>query len=126
MSADTSADTPTPKLYIFDGSAMIYRAHFATGRRMSNARGLMTGALFGFLQTLRSILDQHDPQWVAMGHDRIGLTIAKDSPLSLQLGDGDYELTDSLTGQHAQRFTVPATASVTVDAKLSRARADRR
>ncbi|MEZ6038306.1 MAG: hypothetical protein R3F29_12550 [Planctomycetota bacterium] len=67
-----------------------------------------------------------DPQWVAMGHDRIGLTIAKDSPLSLQLGDGDYELTDSLTGQHAQRFTVPATASVTVDAKLSRARADRR
>lgn len=67
-----------------------------------------------------------DPQWVVMGHDRIGLTIARDEPLSVSLGDGVYELSDPLTSQHTQRFSVPETTHLTVDVRLQRAATDRR
>lgn len=63
--------TLNPTLYIVDGSAYIYRAFFAI-RNLSNSKGFPTNALFGFMQMLRKLLEQEDPDFLAMTFDPFG------------------------------------------------------
>lgn len=63
-----------------------------------------------------------DPMWGAMRQQHIGLTLSRGAKISMPLGDGDYELTDPLTGDHTQRFSVPAASRITIDAGLTPAR----
>src|SRR5438045_924691 len=58
------------KLFLLDGMALIYRAHFAfVNRPMFTARGVNTSALFGFTQTLLEILKNQQPTHLAVAFD---------------------------------------------------------
>ncbi len=57
-------------LFLLDGSALAYRAHFAMARSsLSSAKGVPTGALFGFTGDLRRILRQVGPRYIAVVFD---------------------------------------------------------
>jgi DNA polymerase-1 len=62
-----------PTLYLIDGSSYIYRAFYALGR-LSNAQGMPTQAIFGYLQMIRRILDQEKPDYLAVVFDAKGPT----------------------------------------------------
>ncbi|MDR2463711.1 MAG: hypothetical protein LBD30_08040 [Verrucomicrobiales bacterium] len=46
------------KLYLLDGMALLYRAHFAfVARPIINSKGVNTSAVLGFANTLLDVLD---------------------------------------------------------------------
>ena len=53
--------TDPPKLYLIDGSSYIYRAFFAIGH-LSSPKGMPTQAIFGFIQMIRKIVEQEEPE----------------------------------------------------------------
>lgn len=61
----------TPKsLYLVDGSALAYRSFFALGRTsLATGAGEPTGAVFGFANTLWSLLREYRPDYVAVVFD---------------------------------------------------------
>jgi len=64
-----------PRLFLLDGTALAYRAHFAMFRSgLSTADGRPTGATYGFTMTLRRILEQEKPDLVAVAFDPPGKT----------------------------------------------------
>ncbi|RKY27130.1 MAG: DNA polymerase I [Candidatus Omnitrophota bacterium] len=60
-----SSDTT---LYLIDGSSFSYRAFFAI-RGLANSKGLPTGAIFGFLNTLRKIIKEFQPKYLGVCFD---------------------------------------------------------
>ncbi len=59
-----------PKLFLLDGMALIYRAHFALIRSPRHAsNGLCTSAVFGFCNTLLDILTREEPSHIAAAFD---------------------------------------------------------
>lgn len=59
-----------PRLFLFDGSALTYRSHFAFIRNpLKNRAGLNTSAAFGFTRELLRILDAEAPERVAVVFD---------------------------------------------------------
>jgi len=64
-----------PRLFLFDGSALTYRSHFAFIRNpLKNRAGLNTSAAFGFTRELLRILDAEAPERVAVVFDVSGKT----------------------------------------------------
>ena len=58
------------KLFLLDGMALVYRAHFAfINRPMVTANGVNTSALFGFTQTLLEIFKNQQPTHLAVAFD---------------------------------------------------------
>ncbi|MDX1679599.1 MAG: DNA polymerase I [Akkermansiaceae bacterium] len=63
------SDTPN-RLYLLDGMALIYRAHFALIQNpIRNSKGINTSALYGFTNTLLSILEKEDPSHIGVAFD---------------------------------------------------------
>src|ERR1044072_2203322 len=60
-----------PKLFIVDGSNNVYRSYFAI-RGLTNSAGLATNAVYGFTQTLRKLLKDHQPDFIAVAFDVTG------------------------------------------------------
>ena len=61
---------PPPRLFLIDGCALAYRAHFAMARNpLINSRGENTSAVYLFLRTLRSLFDHEAPTHVAVVFD---------------------------------------------------------
>lgn len=60
-------------LYLIDGSSYIYRAFYALGR-LSNSKGMPTNAVYGFLQMLRKVLKDKQPERVCVVFDAPGPT----------------------------------------------------
>ncbi len=58
-------------LYIVDGSAYIYRAFYAI-RNLSNSKGFPTNAIYGFILMLRKLLEQENPEYLAVTFDPFG------------------------------------------------------
>ncbi len=57
-------------LFLIDGSALMYRAHFAFLRSpLVNSRGEITSAIFGFLNTLISLIEKEQPTHLAIVFD---------------------------------------------------------
>ena len=57
-------------LYLLDGMALVYRAHFAfITRPILTSAGRNTSALFGFVNTLLDILDNRNPTHIAVAFD---------------------------------------------------------
>lgn len=57
-------------LYLLDGMALIYRAHFAFAQRpIFTSKGVNTSALYGFVQTLLEILETRKPTHLAVACD---------------------------------------------------------
>ena len=70
-SMDTTKTKGAPaRIFLIDGTAMAYRAFFAFIKNpLVNSRGLQTGAIFGYTQSLISILDQEKPDYIAVAFD---------------------------------------------------------
>ena len=58
------------RLFLIDGSAQMYRAHFAFIRSpLRTSRGEMTSAIFGFMNTLISLVEKEKPTHLAIVFD---------------------------------------------------------
>lgn len=55
------------KLFLIDGHALCYRSFF--GLELSSSTGQATNAVFGFVNTLRKILREFDPKYLAVCFD---------------------------------------------------------
>ena len=58
------------KLFLLDGSALVYRAFHALSRMgLRNKQGEPTGAVFGFANTLHALVRQEKPDYIAVVFD---------------------------------------------------------
>jgi 5'-3' exonuclease len=58
------------RLFLLDGMALVYRAHFAfISRPILTSKGVNTSALYGFTQTLLDILGNRQPTHLAVAFD---------------------------------------------------------
>jgi DNA polymerase I len=58
------------RLFLIDGSAQMYRAHFAFIRNpLRTSRGEITSAIYGFLTTLLNLLEKEQPTHIAIVFD---------------------------------------------------------
>jgi DNA polymerase-1 len=63
------------RLFLLDGTALAFRAHFAMFRSgLTAPDGRPTGATYGFTTTLRRILDEEQPDRIAVAFDPPGPT----------------------------------------------------
>ena len=68
----TSKQMPLqPEVYLIDGSAYIYRAYHAISP-LTNSSGLPTHAVFGFINILRRLLREKNPDSLAVAFDTRG------------------------------------------------------
>ena len=57
-------------LYLLDGMALAYRAHFALIRNpIVNSKGINTSAIFGFTNTVLELIQQQKPSHLAIVFD---------------------------------------------------------
>jgi DNA polymerase-1 len=58
------------RLFLLDGMALIYRAHFALIQApIRNSKGINTSALYGFINTLLAILENEKPTHIGVAFD---------------------------------------------------------
>ncbi len=58
------------KLFLLDGMALAYRAHFAfISSNLKNKEGLSTGPIFGFANTLEQLVELEKPSHIAVAWD---------------------------------------------------------
>lgn len=63
------------RLFLLDGNALIYRAHFAfISRPLINSKGLNTSAITGFVRTLWDLMQNANPTHIAVSFDLKGPT----------------------------------------------------
>ena len=68
------------RLFLLDGMALVYRAHFAfVHRPILTSAGLNTSALYGFTQTLLEILSKEQPTHIAVVFDTDAPTARHDA-----------------------------------------------
>ena len=60
--------TKRPRLFLIDGSNNVYRSYFAI-RNLTNSAGMATNAVYGFTTTLRKLLKDHKPDFIAVAFD---------------------------------------------------------
>ncbi len=59
-----------PRLFLLDGMALVYRAHFAFIQNpIRNSKGVNTSALYGFTNTLLTILEKERPTHLGVAWD---------------------------------------------------------
>ena len=65
------SDAPAPKkLFLLDAFALIYRSHFAFSKNPRiNSKGLNTGAILGFTNTLVEVLQKEKPTHIGVAFD---------------------------------------------------------
>jgi DNA polymerase-1 len=58
------------RLFLLDGMALVYRAHFALIQApIRNSKGVNTSALYGFINTLLAILEKENPTHIGVAFD---------------------------------------------------------
>lgn len=63
------------KLFLLDGHALVYRAHYAfINRPLINSKGINTSAITGFVRSLWEILNKQKPSHIAVAFDPKGGT----------------------------------------------------
>jgi DNA polymerase-1 len=62
------------RLFLIDGNSLLYRSYYAI-RQLSTSQGFPTNAIFGFITTLRKILDQEKPDYLGVVFDVKGPTV---------------------------------------------------
>lgn len=71
MSQQHIAGSDRPRLFVFDGMALLFRSFYAMGRAgLTSPDGLPTGAIFGFLKILQKVVKEQNPTHVAVTWDR--------------------------------------------------------
>ncbi len=67
---DLFSDQPEKKLFLLDGMALVYRAHFALIRAPRfTSGGVCTSAVFGVANTLLDIIQREEPSHLAVAFD---------------------------------------------------------
>jgi DNA polymerase-1 len=67
---DLFSDQPSKKLFLLDGMALVYRAHFALIRAPRfTSGGICTSAVFGVANTLLDIVQREEPSHLAVAFD---------------------------------------------------------
>ncbi|MEM7349202.1 MAG: DNA polymerase I [Acidobacteriota bacterium] len=66
-----------PRLYLIDGYSNVFRAYYAI-RGLSSSKGEATNAVFGFLQMLRKLLADEQPQYLGVAFDVSSDTVRKE------------------------------------------------
>lgn len=61
-------------LFLIDGNALLYRSYYAI-QRLSTSQGFPTNAIFGFITTLRKIVNQSKPDFLGVVFDVKGPTV---------------------------------------------------
>jgi len=56
------------KLFLIDGNSFLYRSYYAV-QRLSTSQGFPTNAIYGFINTLRKIVDQEKPSYLGVVFD---------------------------------------------------------
>ena len=56
-------------IYLIDGHALCYRAYYAI-RELSNSKGVPTNAVYGFINILRKLLREYDPEMMTVVFDK--------------------------------------------------------
>lgn len=68
------------RLFLIDGSALAYRAHFAFMRNpLRDSRGMNTSAVFGFARALFKLFDDEKPEYWAVVFDTAEPTFRHES-----------------------------------------------
>jgi len=63
------------KLFLLDGHALVYRAHYAfINRPLINSKGINTSAITGFVRALLDLIKTQDPTHIAVAFDPKGPT----------------------------------------------------
>jgi len=71
MSQSQHAGAERPRLFVFDGMALLFRSFYAMGRAgLTSPDGLPTGAIYGFLKILQKVVKEQKPTHVAVTWDR--------------------------------------------------------
>jgi DNA polymerase-1 len=65
------------KLYLIDGNSLLYRSYYAL-RKLATSKGFPTNAIYGFLTTLRKIIDRDKPGWLGIVFDAPGRKLRHD------------------------------------------------
>jgi len=72
-------DMSEKKLFLLDGHALVYRAHYAfITRPLINSKGMNTSAVTGFTRTLWDIMRNEKPTHIAVSFDLTGPTFRHD------------------------------------------------
>ena len=66
-----------PRIYLIDGYSNVFRAYYAI-RGLSSSRGEPTNAVYGFLQMLRKLVKDHEPQFLGVAFDVSSDTVRKE------------------------------------------------
>ncbi|GAA4351007.1 DNA polymerase I [Hymenobacter saemangeumensis] len=75
---DTAASSPK-KLFLLDAFALIYRSHFAFSKNPRiNSKGMNTGAVLGFTNTLVEVLQKEKPSHIGVCFDAAKKTFRHD------------------------------------------------
>ncbi len=56
------------RLFLIDGTSLLYRSYYAI-RRLSTSQGFPTNAIFGFINTLRKLIEQENPKYLGIVFD---------------------------------------------------------
>ncbi len=62
------------KFVIIDGNSLIYRSFYAI-KKLSTREGFPTNAIYGFLSTLRKIINEIEPEYLCVAMDAGGKTV---------------------------------------------------
>ncbi len=58
---------PEETIFLVDGTSICYRSFFAI--RLSNSKGFPTGAVYGFYQTLKKLINKYNPVYIGICFD---------------------------------------------------------
>jgi len=75
--ADETTTDRAPRLYLIDGYSNIFRAFYAI-RNLSSSRGEPTNAVYGFVQMLRKLLREEQPELVGVALDVSSDTVRRE------------------------------------------------
>ena len=56
------------RLFLIDGNSLLYRSYYAI-RQLSTSQGFPTNAIYGFINTLRKIVEQEKPKYLGIVFD---------------------------------------------------------
>lgn len=103
------------KLMILDGNSIVNRAFYGVGH-LSNRQGQPTGAIYGFLNIMHSLLDDENPDAMAIAFDEAGPTFRKQAfddykanrkPMPEDLASQLPILKDVLAAMNLRMFSLP-------------------
>ena len=62
------------RLFLVDGNSLLYRSYYAI-RQLSNSAGFPTNAIFGFVSTLKKLIEAEKPDYLGIVFDTKGPTV---------------------------------------------------